>query len=178
MVVRTPNGLETPLGIGKPAPFVRAFVAAVDAAMREHPPHHALSVTPRAWLACCITAVRVTNSLCWARCERASLGTEALAALSWRLRQRQMPWAHLLVASVRGILRHPGLTSGNLSLDAPDNPRSPSAQALASLSPLRVKERGGALWGQSRVFLVLVTPQIAMPVGVGCSPPAPERRGW
>ena len=39
--------------IGKPAPFVRAFVDAVDAAIRTHQPHHAMSVAQRTWLAFC-----------------------------------------------------------------------------------------------------------------------------
>ena len=69
--------------IGKPAPFVRAFIEAVDAAIRAHQPHHAMSVTQRTWLAFCVTAVLVTNSICWARFERASLGTYSMAALSW-----------------------------------------------------------------------------------------------
>src|SRR5215510_9828824 len=72
--------------IGKPAPFVSAFVDAVDAAIRKHQPHHAMSVTQRTWLAFCITAVLVTNSICWARFARASLGTYGLAALSWMFR--------------------------------------------------------------------------------------------
>jgi len=75
MVVRTPNGLETPMVIGKPAPFVSAFVAAVDDARRAYHPRHTMSATQRAWLAFCVTAVLVTNSMCWARFERASLGT-------------------------------------------------------------------------------------------------------
>ncbi|HEY5867227.1 MAG TPA: hypothetical protein VI542_17030 [Candidatus Tectomicrobia bacterium] len=69
--------------IGKPAPFVSAFVEAVDDAIRKHYPSHAMSATQRAWLAFCVTAVLVTNSMCWARFERASLGTYSLAALSW-----------------------------------------------------------------------------------------------
>jgi hypothetical protein len=60
--------------LGKPAPFVRAFVAAVAAAMRTHQPHHALSGTQRTWRAFCLTAVLVTNAMCWARFERASRG--------------------------------------------------------------------------------------------------------
>jgi hypothetical protein len=46
-----PNGLETPMVMGKPAPFVSAFVDAVDAAIRTHQPQHALSGTQRTWLA-------------------------------------------------------------------------------------------------------------------------------
>ena len=164
--------------IGKPAPFVSAFVDAVDAAIRMHQPHHALSGTQRTWLAFCITAVLVTNSICWARFERASLGAYAMAALSWMFRHSKIPWDHLLVASVRVILRHHGLTSGSLVIDDTDNPRSKSAKALAYLYKLRDKESGGSLWGQSLVFLVLVTPKISLPVGVVFSQPAPELSAW
>jgi hypothetical protein len=73
--VHIPDGLEIPMVIGKPAPFVRAFVDAIDAAIHAQQPPHAMSVTQRPWLAFCITAVLVTNSLCWARLARASLGT-------------------------------------------------------------------------------------------------------
>jgi len=119
--------------IGKPAPFVSAFVDAIDAAIRARQPHHAMSVTQRTWLAFCITAVLVTNSICWARFERASLGTYAMAALSWMFRHSKIPWDHLLGASVRVILRHHGITSGSLVIDDTDNPRSKSAKALAYL---------------------------------------------
>jgi SRSO17 transposase len=164
--------------IGQPAPFASTFVEAVDAAIRAHQPQHAMSVTQRAWLAFCITAVLVTNSICWARFERASLGTYAMAALSWMFRHSKIPWEHLLVASVRVILRHHGITSGNLIIDDTDNPRSKSAKALAYLYKLRDKESGGYLWGQSLVFLVLVTPKISIPVGVAFYQPAPELSAW
>ena len=164
--------------IGKPAPFVSAFVEAVADAIREQHPSHAMSATQRAWLAFCGTAVLVTNSICWARFERASLGTYSLAALSWMFRHSKMPWNHLLVASGQGILRHHGITSGSLVIDATDNPRSKSAQALAYLYKLRDKESGGYLWGQSLVFLVLVPPKISLPVGFIFYQPAPELSAW
>src|SRR5712691_2867566 len=164
--------------IGKPAPFVSAFVDAVDAAIRTHQPHHAMSATQRAWLAFCVTAVLVTNSICWARFERASLGTYSLAALSWMFRHSKIPWDHLLVASVQVILRHHGITSGGLVIDDTDNQRSKSAKALAYLYKLRDKESGGYLWGQSLVFLILVTPKISMPVGFVFYQPAPELSAW
>jgi hypothetical protein len=164
--------------IGKPAPFVRAFVEAVDDAIREHHPSHAMSATQRAWLAFCVTAVLVTNSICWARFERASLGTYSLAALSWMFRHSKIPWDKLLVASVRVILRHHDITSGHLVIDDTDNPRSKSAKALAHLYKLRDKESGGYLWGQSLVFLVLVTPKISIPVGFVFYQPAPALSAW
>src|SRR5256886_17125014 len=117
--------------IGKPAPFVSTFVAAVDEAIRAHQPSCGMSAMQRAWLAFCVTAVLVTNSICWARFQRASLGTYALAALSWMFRHRKRPRDQLLVASVRVILLHHGLTWGTLVIDNTDNPRSTSATALA-----------------------------------------------
>jgi hypothetical protein len=164
--------------LAKPAPFVSAFIDAVDDAIRQQNPNHGMSAIQRTWLAFCITAVLVTNSICWARFERASLGTYSLAALSWMFRHSKIPWDHLLVASVRVILRHHGLTSGSLVIDDTDNPRSKSAKALAHLYKLRDKESGGYVWGQSLVFLLLVTPKISIPVGFVFYQPDPELSAW
>src|SRR6478672_12549531 len=125
--------------LGKPAPFVSAFVAAVDDAIRAHQPSCGMSAMQRTWLAFCVTAALVTNSICWARCERASLGSYSLAALSWMFRHSKIPWDELLVASVRVILHHYGLNSGSLVMDDPDNKRSKAAQTLAHLYKLRDK---------------------------------------
>src|SRR2546425_11094735 len=101
-----------------------------------------------------------------------------MAALSWMFRHSKIPWEHLRVASVRVILQHHGITSGSLIVDDTDNPRSKAAKALAYLYKLRDKARGGSLWGQSLVFLVLVTPKISLPVGVVFYQPAPELSVW
>jgi hypothetical protein len=170
--------MGTAMVIGKPAPFVSAFVDAVDEAIRAHSPSHGMSAMQRAWLAFCVTAVLVTNSMCWARFARASLGTSSLAALSWMFRHRKIPWEPLLVASVRVILRQYGITSGSLVIDDTDNQRSQSAKTLAHPYKLRDKESGGSIWGQSLVFLVLVTPTISIPVGFVFSQPAPELSAW
>jgi len=178
MGLLSPDGLETPMIMGKPASFVSAFIDAVDDAIRAHQPHHGMSAMQRAWLAFCVTAVVVTNSMCWARFARASLGTYSLAALSWMFRHSKIPWDELLVASVRVILHHHGITSGSLLIDDTDNPRSKAAHTLAHLYKLRDKESGGYLWGQSLVFLVLVTPKISIPVGFTFYQPAPELSAW
>jgi hypothetical protein len=157
--------------IGKPAPFVCAFVDAVDDAIRQQSPSQGMSAMQRTWLAFCVTAVLVTNSICWARFERASLGTYALAALSWMFRHSKLPWNALLVASVRVLLHHSGITSGSLVIDDTDNQRS--AHTRAHLYKLRDKESGGYIGGQSLVFLGLVTPTISIPVGLAFYQPPP-----
>ena len=164
--------------IAQPAPFVSAFVETVDQAIRAHHPSHGMSAIQRAWLAFCVTAVLVTNSICWARFARASLGTYSLAALSWMFCHSKLPWDQLLVASVRVILRHHGIPAGTLVIDDTDNPRSKSAKTLAHLYKLRDKASGGYVWGQSLVFLFLVTPKISLPVGFVFYQPAPELSAW
>jgi hypothetical protein len=72
--------------LAKPALFVSAFIDAVDDAIRQQHPNYGMSAIQRTWLAFCVTAVLVTNSIYWARFERASLGTYSLAALSWIFR--------------------------------------------------------------------------------------------
>ena len=119
--------------IGKPAPFVRTFIDAVDQALRQDHPDSGLSARQRSWLAFCVTATLVTHSMCWARFARASLGAYSMAALSWMVRHSKIPWDRLLGASVRVILRHHGITSGSLVIDDTDNSRSKAAQKLAYL---------------------------------------------
>jgi hypothetical protein len=164
--------------IETPAPFVSAFVDAIDETIRQHRPSHGMSTMQRAWLAFCVTAVLVTNAVCWARFARASLGTYSLAALSWMFRHSTIPWDELLVASVRVILHHYGLTCGSLVIDDTDNKRSKSAHTLAHLDKLRDKESGGYIWGQRRLFLRVVTPTITCPVDFSFEQPAPELSAW
>src|SRR5215510_4555951 len=85
---------------------------------------------------------------------------------------------HLLVASVRIILEHHGITSGSLIIDDTDKKRSKAATTLAHLYKLRDKESGGYLWGQSLVFLLFVTPKLTIPVGFVFYQPAPELSAW
>src|SRR5262249_53568406 len=141
-------------------------------------PDSGLSAMQRSWLAFWVTATLVTHSICWARFERASLGTYSMAALSWLFRHSKIPWDGLLVACVRVVLRHHGITSGRLVSDDTDNARSKAAKKLAYLYKLRDKASGGYLWGQSLVFLLLVTPKISIPVGFVFYQPDPELSAW
>jgi hypothetical protein len=164
--------------IGQPAPGVCAVVDTVDEAMREQRPSHGRSTMPRAWLALCVTAVLVTTSMGWARVARTSLGTSALAALSWRFRHRKIPWDERLGARVRVILRHAGLTCGSLVIDETDHQRCTSANTRAHLDQRRDQASGGSVWGPSRRLLLVVTPTITLPVGLTFYQPAPALRAW
>ena len=62
--------------------------------------------------------------------------------------------------------------------DDTDHPRSKAAKTLAHLYKLRDKESGGYVWGQSLIFLVLVTPEITLPVGFTFYQPDPQLSAW
>ena len=111
--------------ISEPLPFVKAFIAALNAALQAHRPlGPGLSFAQRHWLGFCLMGILITNTVCWAQFERASLGRYSLAALSWMFRHTKIPWELLLQLSVQVILRRYGITEGGLCLDDSDKKRS------------------------------------------------------
>ena len=88
--------------ISQPLPFVTAFIEAINIAIQDHQPGSpGLSRTQRWWLGICLMGIMVTNSVCWARFERASLGRYSLAALAWMFRHTKVPWEWLLQMRVQ-----------------------------------------------------------------------------
>jgi hypothetical protein len=164
--------------IAQPLPFVTALIDCIDVAIQEQSPGQRLSSMQRAWLAFCLTAILVTNSVCWARFERASLGTYSLAALSWMFRHAKIPWDLLLVASVHVLWHRYGITHGSLVIDDTDKKRSKLAKQMAYLHDLRDKESGGCILGQNLVFLLFVTAKVTIPLGFAFYRPAPELTAW
>lgn len=164
--------------IVKPLPFVEMFIDALNEAIEEHQPGGGLSGIQKAWLSLCILAILVTNSVCWAKFERASLGKYSLAALSWMFRASKIPWELLLQMSVRVILRRYGITQGCLDIDDTDKQRSKVTKKIAYVHKLKDKKTGGFIQGQSIVFLVLITPKITFPVGFAFYMPDPALTAW
>ena len=165
--------------ISEPLPFVKAFIAELDAALRAHRASaRGLSALQRRWLGFCLMAMRVTHSLCWRRFERAGLGRYSQAALSWVFCHAKLPWEVLLQHSVGVILRHHGIGAGSLILDDTDKRRSKVTRRIARVHKLKDKASGGFLMGQCLVFLLLVSERITVPVGVAFYEPDPVRRAW
>ena len=71
---------DRPMFLKTPLPCVKEFVDELSTALETDQPGRGLSRLQRLWLAFCLTGIVVTNTVCWARFERASLGTYALAA--------------------------------------------------------------------------------------------------
>ena len=66
--------------ITTPLPFVQEFVDELHETLVTYQPCAGLSRLQRLWLSFCPMGILVSNAVCWAKCERASLGNYSLAA--------------------------------------------------------------------------------------------------
>lgn len=156
-----------------------AFVEAVNDAIQEHDgTSRGLSTLQRAWLGFCLMGIMVTNSICWARFERAGLGGYSLAALAWMFRYSKIPWEWLFQMSTRVVLHRHGITGGILVIDDSDKSRSKITKRIAHVHKLKDKTSGGFLSGQNIVFLLFVSDTVTIPVGFAFYQPDPDRTAW
>jgi hypothetical protein len=120
----------------------------------------------------------LTNSVCWAKFERASLGEYKIAALSWMFREAKVAWDHLLLASVTLVLERHGITDGVLVLDESDRARSKRTKRIHKVHKQKHKISGGYVNGQTVVLLLLVTQSVTFPVGFAFYMPDPMLTAW
>ena len=164
--------------IGQNLPFVNTFVEELNASLQRISPSAGMSRIQKGWLSFCLLAIVVTHSVCWKRFERASLGQRSHASLSWMFRQNQAFWQFVLRASVWVIVERYGITEGVLVVDDTDKKRSKRTQRIYKVHKLKDKSSGGFMYGQSLVFLLLVTDTVTLPVGVEFSMPDPALSAW
>jgi hypothetical protein len=161
-----------------PLPFISEFIEILNGAIKEHKAGCELTRIQRYWISFCIMAVIITNSVCWAKFERAGIGQYTLAAISWMFRRSKIPWELLLCTSVRIILRRYGITKGVLGLDDTDSRRSKNTKTISHVHKLKDKTSGGFVMGQCIVFLLLITPECTIPIGFYFYMPDPKLTGW
>ena len=164
--------------IGETLPFVREFVDDVDRALGQIEPTAGLSRIQKQWLAFCLLAIMVTNSVCWKRFERASLGAHSAKSLSWIFRRSKGFWTCLLRASVQVILARYGIMHGVIVVDDSDKRRAKQTTRIYHAHKIKDKKSGGFINGQSLVLILLVTPQVTLPVGIELYMPDPELTAW
>jgi len=120
----------------------------------------------------------LTNSVCWAKFERASLGEYKIAALSWMFREAKVAWNYLLLASVSLVLVQHRITEGELVLDESDRSRSKRTKRIHKAHKQKHKASGGYVNGQTVVLLLLVTQSVTIPVGFAFYMPDPALTAW
>ena len=162
----------------EPLPFVGLYLEKLNKAIEKHKPGYQLSLTQKSWLSFCLMGILITNSVCWTKFERASLGTYSVRALSWMFRYSKVPWTYLLQISVILILEEYGITQGVLVIDDSDKKRSKSAKKIHRVHKIFDKTSGGYINGQTVVLLLLVTFQVTIPVGFEFYMLDPALKAW
>lgn len=163
---------------GEPLAFVKEYISRLNDALEKYRPNSGLSSIQKGWLCFCITGILVTNSVCWAKFERASLKGYSLGALSWVFRKSKIPWELLLYMSVKTVLLRFNITEGVLVIDDSDRKRSKSTSRIYKAHKIKDKTSGGYVNGQNMVVLLLVTPIVTIPVDFGFYMPDPALTDW
>jgi hypothetical protein len=162
----------------EPAHFIKTFVTDLDAAVGKLKRNAKLTQLQKIWLGFCLTGMLLTNSVCWAKFERASLGGYKIGALSWMFREAKVAWHYLLLASVTLVLERHGITEGVLVLDESDRSRSKRTKRIHKAHKQKHKASGGYVNGQTVVLLLLVTQSVTFPVGFAFYMPDPILTAW
>ena len=155
--------------------FISIYLKQLNDQIKLVNPSYRLSKAQAIWLGFVLSAILVTNSLCWAVHSRTSHGKHKESKLRWVFKQAKLPWDKLLVFSIRVILKKYGITEGVLVLDDSNISRSKYTKKLYGLQKLKDKATGGYMRGQSLMLLLLVTDKVTIPVGFEFYQPDP---GW
>ena len=165
--------------ISEPLPFVRAYLEVLDEQLRaQGGERRGLSRVQRHWLGFCLMGMMLTESLCWARFERASAGRYSAGALTWMFRRAKLPWRWLLRVSVTVVLQRYGITQGVLVVDDVINPRAKVTERIGYAHKLKHPGSGGFVNGQSLVMLLLVTEWVTIPIDFSFYQPDPVYQQW
>jgi Transposase DDE domain len=164
--------------IGEGLPFIRDYVSAINTAIKQQDPEKSLTRIQSCWLSFVILGLLVTNSLCWKRFEKFSIGRYSTAGLSWMFCKARIAWEVMLQASIIHLFSAYGIKSGTLVLDDSDKERSKNTTEIAKVHKIKNKKGGGYFNGQNLIFLVLVSETLTVPVGFCFYEPDPKMTAW
>ena len=164
--------------ISEGLPFIKDYVNALNTTIKNKFPEQTLSKLQCYWLSFVILGILVTNTVCWKKFERYSIGKHSVASLSWMFRKAKIAWEWLLFVSSMHIIEQYGIKVGTLVIDDSDIERSKNATKIGMLHKIKDKKRGGFFNGQNIVFLLLVTKEFTFPVGFSFYAPDPNLVKW
>ena len=160
----------------EPLTFVKLYLNDLNQSLEQL--NGKLTRTQTLWLGFCLTAIILTNSVCWKAWERWSGGKYTDSALSWMFRNSLIPWNKLLTASLGLILKKYKIKEGVLALDDSDHQRSKKTKKIGYAHRIKDKKHEGYFNGQNMVFLVIITDKITIPCGFAFYQPDPDLKKW
>lgn len=161
----------------EPLKLTKEFVGQLNRGLQSHCGKK-LSATQIAWISLCITGIIITNSVCWKRIERMTLGKYSAGRISKMFCRAKITWSLLLQASIYTVLTSYGIHKGVLAIDDTANKRSKKTSKIAKTHKTKDKSTGGYFNGQELVLMVLITNKVTLPVGFDFYEPQPEMSAW
>jgi hypothetical protein len=161
----------------EPLSLCKEFVSQLNEGLQTHYGKK-LSSTQVVWISLCITGILVTNSVCWQRIERMTLGRYSASAISKMFCRAKITWSLLLQVSIHKIFSTYGINKGVLAIDDTANKRGKKTSKIAKTHKTKDKGTGGYFNGQELVLLVLITDKVTLPVGFDFYEPQPEMSAW
>lgn len=147
----------------KGLPFINEYVDSLNIILQAE--NKRLTYAQKCWMKFVLLGILVTNSVCWARLERFSIGYYSIGTISWMFKRGKICWGLLLKSSVTHIIDKYRITHGVLAIDDSDKSRSKNTKAIAKAHKMKDKKTGGYVNGQNVVFLLLISNGITLPVG-------------
>lgn len=162
----------------KSLPQIEAYIDHVSNLLSVHN-GEGLTKGQKVWFSLVIVGIFVTGKLCWAAFERVDcFGQITQDRLRWFFNYAEIPWNYLLSMSVKVLIKKYDIKEGVLVLDDSDKNRSKITKKIYGAHKIKDKKSGGFINAQELIFLVLVTPEITLPVGVKFYRPDPEIKKW
>jgi len=137
-----------------------------------------LSRTQKLWLSFVLSAIIVSNTICWSVFERMCNGKHKSTKLLGMFRRGIICWDKLMIASIKLIIKRYNLKEGVLLLDDSDKSRSKNVKKLHAAHKVKDKATGGYSIAQNVMFLVLVTDRVTIPLGFAFYEPDADWVAW
>jgi DDE superfamily endonuclease len=160
----------------EPLSFIKSYLNALKNELQNANNNSKITCVQMAWLAFCL--ILLSNSICWAKFTRVTLGGYGRRAISWMFRHSKLPWDNLLADSVMAILKKYDIHKGILVIDDKDISRSKNAKKIFKLHKYKDKKTNGYLLGQNLIMLYLVSDKISIPISFVWYSPDPLLTEW
>ena len=129
--------------VGESLPFIRDYVKTLNDILKQKNPGFELTRLQVAWLNFVLLGILVTNSVCWAKMKRFSLGSYQDKAISWMFRRAKILWSCLLLASTKAVLERYKIKDVHLEIDDSDHQRAKSTTEIAKAHKIYDKKSSG-----------------------------------
>ena len=137
-----------------------------------------LSRTQKLWLSFVLSAIIISNAICWSVFERMSNGKHKSTKLLGMFRRGVICWDKLMIASIKLIIKRYNLEEGVFLLDDSNKSRSKNVKKLHAAHKVKDKATGGYSIAQNVMFLVLVTDKVTIPLGFAFYEPDADWVAW